>query len=336
MKATMIVATLVLLACPAGAQLMARDQTGHHVYLPTPPERVVSAYGPATYFVYALGEGDRLVAARYVALTDTGGEVGALHQRLDPHFSSKLMRSDPTVEDIVAQRADLVLANPVKNRGILEILREDLSVPVAGYSPESLDSVLQAVVLTGTLLGPQALERAYALVGRLESSLRTLDDALAGLSDEQRPRVLFVGVNPSRVAGGAMLQTELIARAGGRSVTAELAGGWPEVSVEQLLSWDPEVIVIAPYGQVEPETLLDDPHWAGISAVRKGKVYKMPRVAAPWDAPVPDAVLGTLWLAQILHPQLVLLDAAEEACFLYEHYYGLSLPEALVASLRVP
>ncbi len=326
---------LALLVTAAWAVAAVVDQTGAVVDLPAPPARVLSAYGPATYYVYALGEGDRIVAARYVALTGPEGEVGALHRQLDPQFGDKIMRTDPTIEEVVAQRPDLVITNPQRNPGMAEVLG-DLRIPAAQYVPETVDDVVHAVRLTGALLGPPVDARAEALAADLEGYLTDLGRAVGGLAPGERPRVLFVGTAPLRVASGAMLQSELIARAGGLSVTARLAGGWRDISLEQLVAWDPEVIVIAPYGGVQPADLLEDPQWAWIGAVQSDRVYKMPRVAAPWDAPVPDAVLGALWLAQVLHPHLAPHNAAAEALILYEEYYGITLARDVLERLRAP
>jgi len=312
------------------------DQTGAKVSLPESPERIVSAYGPATYFVYALGKGDRIVAARYVGLTDPGGEVGALHRNLDPRFPAKLMPTRPEEpEQILVHSPDLVLTNPSHNRGMADILR-DLGVPVAEYVPESLEGVLDAVRLTGTLLGPEVEERAEALAVELDKYLADLDASVGALSAQERPSVLFVGLSPFHVASGDMLQTELISRAGGRSVSDGLSGGWREISLEQLSIWNPEVVFIAPYGTVQPADLLDDPQWAWIEAVRAGRVYKMPRTAAPWDAPVPDAVLGALWMAQVLHPEQAPYEAAAEARLLYAEHYGIQLTERTLEGLNPP
>jgi len=333
--ALLLSAVLALVAAAGCTGPTTVDQTGAEVGLSNNPVRVLSAYGPATYFVYALGEGDRIVAARYVGLTDPGGEIGARHRAMDPQFPSKLMPTRPETEEILVHKPDLVLTNPSHNRGMADMLR-DLGVPVAEYVPESVEKVLDAIVLTGALLGPEAAERAEALTNRLKDYLAELEQAVGGLTAEERPSVLFVGMSPFHVASGAMLQTELISRAGGRSVSAGLSGGWREISLEQLTTWDPEVIVIAPYGNVQPADLIDDPHWAWIEAVRTGRVYKMPRVAAPWDAPVPDAVLGALWLAQVIRPEKAPFDAAVEALALYEEHYGVSLPEQILNQLAVP
>ncbi len=332
----LITGTIVLLASfVCGAYIEVEDQAGDWVSLPEPPSRVVSAYGVATYYVYALGEGDRLTGARYAALPGRGGALGALHREMDADFDAKFLHADPTTEEVLAGEAELVLTNPIRNKGMAEVLR-DLGVPVAAYVPESLDSVLEAIALTGTLLGGRATTRAEELVTFLEGLLSELDSALMGLAPEQRPSTLLVGLTAQQVASGAMLQHELIVRAGGRSVSEELTGGWRTVSVEQVIRWDPDVIVIAPYGTVQPETLLDDPHWGATTAVRNGRVYKMPRLVAPWDSPVPDAVLGTLWLAQVLHPQKAPADIAEHARDLYETFYGLTLSAELIDSLQIP
>ena len=113
--------------------------------------------------------------------------------------------------------------------------------------------------------------------------------------------------------------------AGGVSVSAGLRGYWAETSLEQILVWDPEVVVIPSYSAVEPASLLESPDWATVAAVRSRRVYKMERLFGPWDTPVPDSVLGILWLAARLHPDGVSVDLATEARRFYEEVYGYSL-----------
>lgn len=116
-------------------------------------------------------------------------------------------------------------------------------------------------------------------------------------------------------------------------MSAELGGYWNDVNLEQVALWNPEVIVIAPYGEVTPQTLKESPEWAIIKAVQDGKVYKMPSWVAPWDTPVMDSVLGVIWLAQKLFPERVNLDCALEAQFFFTVFYNHELPEAEIAAV---
>jgi iron complex transport system substrate-binding protein len=111
-------------------------------------------------------------------------------------------------------------------------------------------------------------------------------------------------------------------------VTGELTGYWNEVNLEQILLWDPDVILVPPYGPVQPANVLEDPDWAAIGAVRDRRVHRMPQVIAPMDAPVPESLLGVAWMASVFYPDLIGLDLAAEIERFYAFYYGYDLTEA--------
>lgn len=311
------------------------DQTGAVVQIPQPVERIVSAYGISTYYVYALGAGDRLVAARYVVPGPLARPVQDIHRRLDPHFDEKSLPGAPTIEEVVARGADLVLANPIKNRGLAEILR-GLDIPVIEYIPESVALVKEAISLTGMALGPNAAIRAAALRTYFDKVLEEIAAELADIPVQEKPKVLFVGTEPLQVASGDMYQTEMIAIAGGVSASQDLPGYWKDVSLEQVIIWDPEVIVIAPYSMVRPDDILTDPYWQSVAAVRERRIYKMPRLIAPWDVPVPESVLGIIWLAKVLHPDRISLSPQLEAQRFCREFYGLVLSQEELISLWLP
>jgi len=129
-----------------------------------------------------------------------------------------------------------------------------------------------------------------------------------------------------------MYQTDIIAAAGGQSVSADLTGMWNDVNLEQVVLWDPDVIIIAPYG-VPLEAITDSPEWQVVPAVQAGQVYKMPSWVAPWDTPVPDSVLGIIWLADTLFPGRVDLDCASEAVYFFNTFYGHAIPADEIAAV---
>ena len=125
----------------------------------------------------------------------------------------------------------------------------------------------------------------------------------------------------------------MVELAGGISVTAELPGHWQNVNIEQILIWNPDVIVIVPYGQVQAADLLSDPIWAEVEAVKTGRVYKMPQLLFAWDTPIPESVLGILWMAGLFHPGKIELDFAELARAFYREFYRCELKEEELSAL---
>ena len=301
------------------------DQTGAVVRIERPVARIASVYGMGTFYLYTLGVEDRLVAGWYLGVKGIGQASEAMF-RLEPRLEEILLFGEPSVEELVARGAQLILVDGSRHAAFAERMRE-VGIPVIQYLVETPEALLDAVRLTARVFGPEADARAEAFAADYERVFDTVHDELLALSDEERARVLFVGTSPLRVASGDMYQTHLIEAAGGRSVTDHLFGYWNAVSLEQVLLWDPDVILIPPYGPVRPSDLLESADWGAVRAVREGRVFKMPRLIAAMDAPVPESLLGIVWIANILYPELVSLGLPDEAMHFYETYYGFTVTE---------
>jgi iron complex transport system substrate-binding protein len=325
----LIATVVVVLLCSLGAlpqgKLVITDQAGRSVEIETPVERVVSLYGVATMYLYALGVQDRLVLGTYVGLRPETPPWEAL-SAVDPDLPEKYSRAKPSLEEILAREPDLVLASATIDRETADGLSA-FGVPVVLLHAEDVQGIKEATEILGKVFGTE--ERVARLIAYLEESVERIRGLMAEKGLEA-PRVLFVGTRPLRVASGDMYQTELIRLAGGIPVAEELRGYWQNVDIEQVLLWDPEVIFIAPYGKVFPEDLFADPVWRAVRAVREGRVYKMPRVFAPWDVPTPESFLGLLWMAAKLHPELG-IDVVAEARAFYRDFYGYELSEATLS-----
>ena len=322
MKKILLVSALVALfgVLAVAGTVTVIDQAGRTVTITQPVTRIASVYGIVTYYVYALGAGDRLVLANFVGVK-RADKVPAALKKIDPNLTKKLYFGIPNVEEIAARSPDLVLANPAKNQGLDKLLSE-LGIPTIEYIPESPQRLKQALLLTGKALGQAAYARAQAFGNDYDRIIKTVTTAIARTP---RTSVYFCGTNKLRVASGDMYQAKMIALAGGELVSKGLTGYWNNVNLEQVLAWNPQVIVIAPYGNVTPQDILNDPDWQAIAAVKAGRVYKMPQVIAPWDTPVPDSLLGVLWLSEVLHPGKVGIDLPQEIKHFYATYYGYTL-----------
>ena len=309
------------------------DHSGAIVSVEQPVERIASVYGIGTYYVYALGAGDQLVAGWYVGLKSVA-QASETMVRFEPRLEELMLYGDPNVEEIVRRGAQLVLVDASRHAEFAEQM-SDLGVPTIQYLVETPEALLEAMRLTGQALGSEANARAEAFVADFERILKGVSEDLADLADEDRAHVLFLGTSPLQVASGDMYQTRMIEAAGGRSVSADLLGYWNEVNLEQILLWDPDVILIPPYGPIQPADLLDNADWSAIRAIRDGRVCRMPRLIAPMDTPVPESLLGVLWMAGVFYPDRLTLDLMEEAARFYADYYGFDLGEDDLALLTV-
>jgi len=173
-------------------------------------------------------------------------------------------------------------------------------------------------------------QTAQALLDDNQATQDFLEQTLAGAA---APRVYLAG-NSSYLstAGGAMYQNALIELGGGENVAAGLTDTyWAQVSYEQLLSWDPEVILIACDAGYTREELLGDPQLEQLSAVRSGAVYAMPSGVEAWDSPVPSALVGSRWVASVLHGDAYPFGQFQaDAAEFYRNFYGFEIDPALL------
>ena len=305
------------------------DQGGRELTIAQPVERLASPYSLATYLAYGVGAGDRVVAAGFLGARDPDG-IAAM-TRIDPRFPDLVAfasQETTNVEAIATLTPDVVFAS-ARSEWIESV--EAIGVPVVVFDGESQAQLIDAMRLVGALFGPDAAARAEAWVAYYEE---VVDQVVAFTSVlDELPRVLFTGTERTRVASGEMYQSFLVTAAGGVSVTAGLSGFWNDVGVEQVIGWSPEVVLVPPYGRASVAAVLEDPTWRTVPAVRDGAVYRVPKLVAPWDTPVPDSVLALVWLTEVLHPGLVGLSCVDETTFFYRRFYQYDISPEEAAGL---
>jgi iron complex transport system substrate-binding protein len=131
---------------------------------------------------------------------------------------------------------------------------------------------------------------------------------------------------------------------GGTDAAHEVSGTHVTITTEQLLKWDPDVLIIqtpggdqglaANSGQSVIDALARQPGWAQFKAVRSGRVTINPQGMYPWDRFGPQEALQIQWIAQTLHPALFKdLDMRAEASFFYKNFFNDTLSEAELAQM---
>lgn len=309
------------------------DQAGNQVEIELPVKRVISAYGPVTSIVYSIDAEDRFVSASYLGARDPLGS--SVMEKMDPRFpgikgDDSFSQSEFNIEEAASLNPDLIFANA---RSSWLDSAAQLDIPVFLYDPETPELLKEAVLLTGQIFGPHSTAQAHAWVKYFEAVIEQVGNQVADLPEEERIGVLFTGTEPLRVASGDMFQSYIIDVVGGISVTSELEGYWNNVNMEQVALWEPEVIIVPPYGGASVEAITESQEWQILDAVENGRVYRMPKLVVPWDTPAPDTVLGIIWLGQSLYPEQVELNCAVEAEYYYQTFYDYEITEEELAAI---
>lgn len=309
------------------AKLTLTDQAGNTVDLAEPVKKVISTYGPATAFIYSVGAAERLVSASYLGASDPLG--AAVMEKMDPRFpeimgDDNFTQQDFNIEQAAVLNPDLIVTSA--RTAWLDTVKElDLSVFL--FDAETPERLKEAMRLIGQIFGPHSAAQSEVWVAYYEGVVHAVLEQTASLDEDERPRVLFTGTEPTRVASGDMYQTDIIEAAGGVSVSAELSGYWNDVNLEQIAIWDPDVIVVPPYGGASVSAITESPEWQILDAVKNGRVYQLPKLIVPWDTPAPDSVLGIVWLAQRFHPNLIEMDCKNEVEYFYDTFFNYSVTQ---------
>ncbi|MCK7544894.1 cobalamin-binding protein [Marinobacter bryozoorum] len=251
---------LLLAPAPVTAQgLCAVDAFGREVCLSEPADRIVSLSPGATELVYSAGAGDQLVGAG--AWSDYPPEARDLPRVGDSN------RVD--LEAILTLEPDLVIGwTDGNSRAQLDRLAE-LGVPVFWLAPRTFDDIAAAVETLGLLTGHQALAEQRA--GEFLADIRAIESQY----DAARPVRVFYQVwdQPLMTVNDDELISKAIQLCGGTNVFGDLPRLVPRISVETLLTMDPEVIVTAGRGDSDQGWLQRWRDYPSLTAVANDNLF---------------------------------------------------------------
>ena len=296
------------------------DHAGREVVIEEEPQKLVSGYYISTSLLIALELDAKMVGIEAKANKRAIYKLAAPELIDLPNVGTA---KEFDLEGCVALEPDLVIL-PIKLKSAVETL-ESLGIDVLLVNPENQELLTEMVNMIAAATNTE--DKAEQLLGFTAAQESYLAEALAGA---ETPSVYLAG-NSSMLstAGNAMYQSDMIRLAGGVNVAAEIEDTyWVEIDYEQLLTWNPQYIILASDASYTVEDVLADPNLVDCAAVANGNVYQLPSKAEAWDSPVPSGILGALWLANILHSDLLSdADCAAKIDEYYETFYNFTYSE---------
>ena len=278
---------------PAAEALTFTDGLGRQVTLNGPAQRVVSLAPSNTEILFAIGAGEQVIGRDQVSdfpeQAKTVTDIGSTYDDLN-------------AELIVSLNPDLVLAAEINNPEQVQQL-EDLGLTVYYLkNPLVLEGMYENLQIVAQLTGHS--EEAAALVESLKARVTAVDEKIAPISSRFSVFYELDATDPAKpyTAGKGTFITQLIDRAGGYNIAADL-DGYPQLSLEQVVEADPAFIILgdARYG-VTPESIAQRPGWGNLSAVKNGNV--LPFNDDLVSRPGPRLVDALEELAKLLRPGL--------------------------------
>jgi len=270
------------------------DDLGRTVKIEKLPQRIISLAPSNTEIIYALGLEDRLVGT-----TDYCDYPEAAKQK--PRVAGYV---NPDLEKVVSQQPDLIIAEAIHENTVLPAL-EKLGLTVIVMSATSLDVVLDDIKLIGEITGKS--KAATKLVDDLVKRIQAVTTKTAGLTMEQRPRVLYVvWYDPIWTMGSETFIDDLIWKAGGVNIFSKDFEKSHVVSLEAIIAKNPQVIIVsgmATTGDLIYNNIMKETRLIGVDAIRDSRVYKISN-ANFIERPGPRVVDGLEEVAKIIHPEI--------------------------------
>jgi iron complex transport system substrate-binding protein len=290
---TLVLSVGLLAGLVAGCQPQSfTDDAGRQVDIEKAPQRII-AFGPSiTEILFELGLGDRIVGVS--DFCDYPQEALA-KPKVGNSFS-------PSIEKVVELDPDLVMT--VEHEQFNSEL-EGLGITYVVLDPENVMSILDTIRIAGEVTGKA--REGNSLVSDMEQVIVDITNRVKSVA---RPTVFFMvdGTDPNipwTVGGGSFIH-DVITIAGGENIASRVADDYTQLSIEEIVNADPDIIIIQTMmggvPTVAAEVLEQHPIWQQLSAVREGSIYLINGDLV--SRPGPRITQGLEEMAKILHPEL--------------------------------
>jgi iron complex transport system substrate-binding protein len=310
----LLVLTITLAACapaapspsqaPAGMQtpdaalvsLALTDGLGRSVIVKVPAQRIVSLAPSNTEILFAIGAGPQVTGrdqfSDYPEEAAQATDIGSTSDKLN-------------TELILSLKPDLILAAGITPPEQIKSL-EDLGLTVFMLqNPTDLDGMYDNLHQVAMLTGHDA--EAGALIASLQARVKSVEGHISNAQD--KPLVFYeldsTDADAPWTSGPGTFIDTLISKAGGRNIGSVLESDWAQISLEELVRQNPDIILLgdSTWGGVTPEMVKQRSGWEAIAAVKNDRVF-------PFDdntvaRPGPRLVDGLEALAKLLHPELL-------------------------------
>ena len=306
------------------------DMVDRTVAVFRPIERVITFSPPRTRMVIGVGAEDKIVGMGTWSHFRVPNQYGLDAPKWRERFAElKELPElgtgyDPNTELILSQKPDVVLGS----KSVADKM-QGLGIPVVAYGgtgASMMDKMFKQIEFVGTVLENE--EEAEELISYFKKELDKVTEVTSQIPDSEKPRVYqFWG----SVFTKASMRYDTIDLAGGILVskdfgTPTFGGSVTDVSKEQIIDWNPDIIFImkaTKESKFTVEDVLSDPDLQTISAVKNQSVYYTPGAYYLVGADPPRVVWETFYQAKRVHPDKFKdLDLEKEGNELFGRFYG--------------
>lgn len=305
------------------------DASGRVVEIPAVVTRVADLWPANNGMVLLLGGGDKLVAT--VQQAQNQPWIKKLLPKIASLPSVVNASNDLNVEALVNTNPDVILMSYVGGMPTWMDKAAAAKIPVVLMPGNTFEDIKTAIRMTGEVLGPAEAAVAEEWVKYYDGNVKKIAAVTALVPEDQRPRVLHT-LRPTilSVDGIGGLVNDWIKNSGGVNVAVDVKGNSGTVTMEQIIKWNPEVIICGTEPNTEnAQKILTDPQWANIKAVKDKKVYVNPTGVYLWDRHSGEGALQILWAAKLLYPDKFKdIDLKAETKTFFTKFFHYNLTDA--------
>jgi iron complex transport system substrate-binding protein len=306
------------------------DSVGRTIAIPDKVERVFAAGPPAAILLYTFAP--ELLLGWTRSLEPAQCEFLGAGACDKPEVGRLTGRGNTTnLEVLLKLKPDLVLDFGTVNDTYISLadkVQEQTGIPYA-----LLDGRFDASAAIYRKLGeltkrPREAEEFARYADRIVTTVKGRADKIPAAN---QPRVYYArGPRGLETGLGGSINVETIEFLGARNVAAERKGGMATVSIEQVLAWNPDVIIT-----IEPAfaaSVRSGPVWAPVKAVQNGRVYLSPSMPFGWVdfPPSVNRLIGLWWLGKVLYPDRFPEDLRPITREFFQRFYHMTPTDAQI------
>ena len=301
---------------------MVTDGARRKVALPARIERIYAAGPPASVLVFAVAP-DKLMGWTSPFRETERPFVAPRYANLPAYGRLTGRGNTANVEIVVKARPDLIIDyGAIRDTyvSLADRVQAQTGIPYLLLDGD-FDRMAEVILQFGRIAGEET--RAAALAQYASDTIADINARIAKIPGAQRPRVYY-GRGPRGVNTGlaGSINMESIEQVGAHNVAAELCkGGLAQVSIEQVLFWNPDVIITT-----DPNFYVlarSHPIWSAMLAIRTGRFHLSPALPFGWIdfPPSLNRLIGLRWLTRVLYPEAFPEDLRPVVRDFYSRFY---------------
>ena len=324
------------------------DLMGREVKVPEEVQKIAAIAGPTYEMVFMLGSGDQIAMVKS-GHTDSYPLANLTNPRLETLAGlAANPSSSVNIEDYLKHDIDLVVYydNEIelkkfdavdmaaivvsKNTGLIESLEEAKGLTIDQF----IEKLTQPLDILSTALNTEEARSEYETWrDYCDEKLRMVYERTKDIPMEERQTVYWGNTWGEEIRSTYALKNRWyeVYLAGGQLIGPEENSNFPEVTAEQLYSWDPDIILVDNHGGlpglVMESMYRENSKWSTLSAVQNQQLHRIPAGVFFLDKGSTTTLL-VLWMATILQPELFSdIDMVEEVKYYYSEFYEYDLSD---------